>query len=99
MLRLLKSTLVLFVGLHALFYGVQNLANLPQAVGAVGFVVSNTGHEIYPNTLFFPISAPALHWCLLAIVIAGELAIGAWSGALAWSAVSWCEAAPRWDRT
>lgn len=76
MLRLLKVLLVLFIGLHALLYALQNLANLDQAHAAIGYVLSNAEHEVYPSTMFFAITSPALHWVALWIVIVGELAIG-----------------------
>ncbi|MBU2677558.1 MAG: DUF2165 domain-containing protein [Gammaproteobacteria bacterium] len=76
MLRILKIILVLFIGLHALIYALQNLANLEQAHGALGYVLSNQGHEAYPSSLFFAVTNPLLHWCALWLVIAGEFAIG-----------------------
>jgi len=76
MFRILKSLLVLFIGLHALFYAAENLANLDQAHGALAYVLSGTDHEAYPNTPFFYITNPALQWFALSLVIAGEIAIG-----------------------
>jgi predicted small integral membrane protein len=77
MLRVIKILLVLLIGLHALIYALQNLANLDQAHAAIGYVLSNTGHEVYPNTLFFSVANPSVHWIALGLVIVGELAIGA----------------------
>lgn len=76
MYRILKSTLVLFIGLHALIYALQNLANLGEAHAALGYVLSAADHEVYPRTMFFPVTEPALHWVALALVVAGEMAIG-----------------------
>ena len=84
MLRIVKILLVLLIGLHALIYALQNLANLDQALAAIGYVLSNTGHEVYPNTFFFPVTHPAVHWLVLALVIVGELAIGAFGARGAW---------------
>jgi predicted small integral membrane protein len=76
MFRILKALLVLTIGLHALVYALQNVANLNEAHAALGYVLSGADHEVYPSTLFFDISDPAAHWVALAAVIAGEIAIG-----------------------
>jgi predicted small integral membrane protein len=75
MIRLLKSALVLFIGLHALFYALQNIANLAAAHGALVYVLSGADHEIYPATLFFRLNNPAFAWAALALVLIGELAV------------------------
>jgi predicted small integral membrane protein len=84
MLRIIKILLVLLIGLQALIYALQNLANLDQAHAAIGYVLSNTGHEVYPNTFFFSVTNPAVHWLVLTLVIVGELAIGAFGTKGAW---------------
>lgn len=76
MFRLLKTVLVLFIGLHALLYALQNLANLDEARMALGYVLSAADHEAYPNSMFFSVTSPWLHWAALWLVILGELAIG-----------------------
>lgn len=76
MLRILKALLVLFIGLHALIYALQNVANLNEAHAALGYVLSGADHQVYPHTLFLDVSSPAAHWAALGLVIAGELAIG-----------------------
>jgi predicted small integral membrane protein len=76
MLRILKSALVLIIGLHALFYALQNIANLSAAHAALGYVLSNTEHASYPNTLFFAVTDPILSWLALALVLIGEFAVG-----------------------
>ncbi|MBC2778321.1 DUF2165 domain-containing protein [Parasphingopyxis marina] len=76
MIRILKSLLIMFVGLQALFYGLQNIANLEIAQAFVGGTLSLTGHESYPETMFFAITSPALHAVILWFIIACELAIG-----------------------
>lgn len=75
MFRILKAILVLFIGLHALIYGLQNLANLDQAHGALGYVISGADHQAYPNTLFFHSANPAVHWLALVLVLVGEFAV------------------------
>ena len=76
MFRILKILLVLLIGLHALFYAAENLANLEQAHAALAYVLSGTGHQAYPATPFFFVTSPALQWAALSLVILGELAIG-----------------------
>jgi predicted small integral membrane protein len=75
-MRILKSLLVLFIGLHALIYALQNVANLDAAHAAIGYVLSGTGHEAYPRTMFFLVSHPGVHWFVLSLVVAGEFAVG-----------------------
>ncbi|WP_324828212.1 DUF2165 family protein [Qipengyuania zhejiangensis] len=75
MLRLLKASLVMFIGLHALFYALQNIANLSAAHGALVYVLSGADHEVYPATLFFKLANPAFSWAALALVLAGEFAV------------------------
>lgn len=76
MLRLIKAALVAAIGLHALFYALQNIANLEQAHAALAYVFSNADHEAYPNTLFFALESPAMAWLGLGIVLVGEFATG-----------------------
>lgn len=83
MLRIIKAALVATIGLHALFYALQNIANLSQAHGALLYVFSNADHESYPDTLFFALENPALAWVALGIVLLGEFAtgiFGLWGG-------------------
>ena len=76
MLRLIKSSLVAFIGLHALFYALQNLANLGAAHGALAYVLSGADHEVYTETLFFTLDNAAVAWAALVLVLIGEFAIG-----------------------
>jgi predicted small integral membrane protein len=84
MIRVVKSLLVLTVGANALICALQNIANLDEARGALGYVMSGTGQETYRQTLFFYSSSPALAWAALAVVLAGEFSVaifgikGAW---------------------
>ncbi len=75
MIRLLKSALVLFVGLHALFYALQNIANLGAAHNALVYVISGSGHEVYPATIFFKSSSPIFAWAALMLVLIGEFSV------------------------
>ncbi|WP_394726959.1 DUF2165 family protein [Altererythrobacter sp. GH1-8] len=75
MIRLLKSALVLFIGLHALFYALQNIANIDAALGALAYVVSGADHEVYPATLFFKSNNPAFAWAALTLVLIGEFSV------------------------
>lgn len=84
MFRILKSVLVLVIGLNALFYALQNIANLDAARGALGYVMSGSDHQAYPSTIFFTTNDPLLHWVALGLVLAAEFAVaffgikGAW---------------------
>lgn len=84
MLRLLKALIVLVMGLQALFYALQNLANLHGATFAIGYVISGADHQHYPNTLFFHSGNPAFAIAALILVLVGEFAVaifglkGAW---------------------
>ncbi len=76
MIRIVKAALVASVGLHALFYALQNLANLSQAHGALLYVMSLADHEVYPVTAFFALDNPAMAWIALGIVLIGEFGAG-----------------------
>ena len=84
MIRILKSLLVLVVGLNALFCALQNIANLKEGRAALAYVISGADQKIYPRTLFFYSDSSALHWAALIIVLIGEFAVaffgikGAW---------------------
>lgn len=88
MFRILKALLVLFIGLHALIYALQNIANLNEAHAALGYVLSGADHAAYPNTLFFDVTDPAVHWVALALVIVGEAAIGFFGIKGAWDMIA-----------
>lgn len=72
MLRWIKIALVTLVGLHALFYLLQNIANLGAAHGALAYVLSGADHEVYSQTAFFTISSPLLAWIALSLVLLCE---------------------------
>jgi predicted small integral membrane protein len=74
--RILKCLLVLTIGLNGLFCALQNVANFRQAKDALAYVISGTGHETYPHTLFFFSNSSALHWAALLVALVGEFAVG-----------------------
>lgn len=76
MLRIIKSLLVLTIGLHALFYALQNVANLSVAHASLTYVMSGADHQVYPETLFFKLNNAVLSWLALGMVLIGEFAIG-----------------------
>ena len=84
MFRIVKALLVLFIGLHALIYAVQNIANIDAAHAALAYVMAGADHAAYPRTMFFKSDSSLLAWIALALVLAGEFAIaffgikGAW---------------------
>ena len=75
MVRSIKAALVFFIGLHALFYALQNIANLEAAHGALVYVMSGADHEVYPATIFFKLSGAIWAWLALAIVLVGEFLV------------------------
>ncbi|HXI88149.1 MAG TPA: DUF2165 family protein [Parvularculaceae bacterium] len=76
MVRYLKAVLILFVGLQGLFYAVQNIVNLDQARQVVTVVVTMTNHSVYPHHFGPSITAPALIWAVVWMIILGELLVG-----------------------
>lgn len=74
MLRLIKAALVAAVGLHALFYVMENIANIEQAHFALAYVFSGADHEVYPNHIFPPLTNPVFAWIALGVVLLGESA-------------------------
>ncbi len=74
--RYLKIVLLLCVAMQGLLYAIQNIANLDQAFGAVAYVASNQGHDVYPNSAFPAVTNPILLWAALIAILAGEFAAG-----------------------
>ncbi len=74
--RYLKVGVTLSVALLALFYFAHNLANWSAAHGAIGYVLSQQDHVVYPNNLAPAIANPLFVSIVLAIVCAGEAAAG-----------------------
>ncbi|MBB3764259.1 DUF2165 family protein [Sphingomicrobium lutaoense] len=75
MIRLTKAALVLAIGLHALFYALQNIANVDAAHLALNYVLSGTDHEVYSRTAFITTANPLLAWIALGLVLLGEFAV------------------------
>jgi predicted small integral membrane protein len=76
MMRLIKILLAAFVALFCVFYAVQNIVNLQAAHGFVVYVASMADHTAYPAHFGPPITAPALTWTILWIIIALEMGAG-----------------------
>ena len=75
MIRIVKALLVLSIGLQALFYALGNIANIEAAHQALAYVLSGADQAVYPETLFFYVTSPALHWAALVIVLILEFAV------------------------
>ena len=75
-IRYLKITLLMCVSLQALFYAIQNIANLDQAYASLAYVMSNVDHVSYPNSAFPAITSPILIWMALTLVLIGEFGAG-----------------------
>jgi predicted small integral membrane protein len=76
MMRLIKISLATFAALFCIFYAVQNIVNLQAAHGFVVYVASMVDHTAYPAHIGPPVTAPALTWTILWIIIALEMAAG-----------------------
>lgn len=83
-IRILKIILVTFVGLQGWFYVAGNLANWSSGVGAVAYVLSMEGHEVYGTPIFPPITSPAIVTVAFLIIVFGEFLVGALSLKGAW---------------
>jgi predicted small integral membrane protein len=75
-IRYLKIAFVVFIGLMALVYSLQNIVNLQAALGVVAAVLGMAGHEYYPASIGPAITSPLLSGLALATIIAGEFAAG-----------------------
>jgi predicted small integral membrane protein len=65
-----------FVALFGILYALQNVVNLQAAHGFVVSVASMVEHVAYPAHLGPAVTAPALTWTMLFIIIALELGAG-----------------------
>jgi predicted small integral membrane protein len=83
-IRILKTVLVVFIGLQGALYVAGNLANWNSGLAAVGYVLGMQGHEVYGNHIFLPITNPALVTLAFLIIIFGEFLIAALSLTGAW---------------
>ena len=79
MIRLLKMLLTLFVGLMCIIYALQNIFNLGAAFWFVETIAGMANHEAYPNSFGPAVTSPVLVWIILWIIIASELAAGAFA--------------------
>jgi len=74
--RYLKIVFVMFVGVMAALYGLQNIANLDAAFQVVTAVMGMENHNYYASSLTPAIHSPVLVWIGLAVIIAAELLAG-----------------------
>jgi predicted small integral membrane protein len=84
MLRSLKTSLILFAALMCLGHATNNIVNITSAFGAVGYVLGNMEHTVYPQSFLPAITSPALIWLSLAIIIGCEYAAGVLFAKGAW---------------
>jgi len=83
-IRYLKTVLTAAVALMGVLYALQNLANLDEAFFAVAHVLRMEGQEVYPRSLGPAVTAPALIWIALGVIIMTEFAIGFLAGKGTW---------------
>jgi len=76
MMSPIKILLAAFVALFCIFYALQNIVNLQAAHGFVAYVASMADHAAYPAHFGPPVTAPALTWTMLLIIIALEMGAG-----------------------
>lgn len=94
-IRYLKILLVALVGLMALLYALQNIVNAGAAFQAVAAALGMADHEYYPSSLGPAVTAPALVWTAVAIIVAGELAVAFLAAKGAWDLWSARRASPQ----
>ncbi len=82
--RILKTVLVFFVAAGAFLWAVQNVVNLEAAYGSVAYVLSNVDHVAYPDSVGPAITAPALVWLALMVILAGEFSAALLAAKGAW---------------
>jgi len=74
--RILKILLSIAFALFCIVYAAQNVANIEQAYGAVGYVLGNVDHVVYPASIGPSITSPVLLRVATWIIIAGEFLAG-----------------------
>lgn len=74
--RKLKIVFVALISLLCLFYAGQNIANLDACYQAFAYVMSMADHQVYQNSFLPPITASALVWIALLLVVGLEFAAG-----------------------
>ncbi|WP_237065855.1 DUF2165 family protein [Microbulbifer guangxiensis] len=74
--RLLKIMFTVYIGLFALIYVLQNIANTDAAYGHIHFVLSGQGHNAYPSSIGFFTSSLLMTWITLVIIFGLELLTG-----------------------
>lgn len=76
-IRSWKIVFVAIFGLAALIYAIQNVANLGGGMyGSFAYVLGQTDHVAYPNSVMPSIENPALIWIPLVLVLALEFLSG-----------------------
>jgi predicted small integral membrane protein len=76
MTRYIKIALVASVSVFCLSYALQNVVNLEAAHWFVSYTTSMEDHEKYASHFGPAVTAPAIHWAMLWIIIALEIAAG-----------------------
>ena len=84
-IRSWKTIFVAIFSLLALFYAIQNVANLSGAMYAsFAYVLSQADHTAYPESVVPAITQPVLIWAALACVLFLEFLCAALTGYGAW---------------
>ena len=83
-IRLLKTVLVMFIALMAVFFATQNVVNIDSAKYVVGAVLSMEGHEYYASSFGPAITSPVLVALATWFIIMMEYAAGVFAAKGAW---------------
>jgi len=73
-IRNIKIMFVVIILLMALIYVTQNMLNADAAHAALMYVMSGTGHEVYPNSFGPKITGPVFGWIAVTIIFSLEYA-------------------------
>ncbi|RUO74911.1 DUF2165 domain-containing protein [Pseudidiomarina sediminum] len=74
MIRSFKCAFVLLLALMALFYALQNIANIEACYAAIAYVLSMAEHTIYPSSIFPEVTMTTVVWAAVIVIIGSELA-------------------------
>ena len=75
-IRNIKIMFVVITSLMALIYVTQNMVNADAAHAALMYVMSGTGHEVYPNSFGPKFTDPVFGWIAVTIIFSLEYATG-----------------------
>lgn len=72
-IRYIKIMFAFLAGFMALFYVLQNFANIDPAFQSILYVLSGADHQVYPNSFFMKFNQPFIVWSALMVIFALEM--------------------------